>query len=532
MRMRRHDNGVPTPFSFAASRSVAGFFVTSEDLSFPVPLASGGFASIWRAGDADQYAIKCFLIGGMKAAEEEYSVMLRLGQSAHVPKVYSLGTFVDGMEKEYPAIVEEFVDGYTLTDVLEKGLLSGSATSPLLEPAMAIAIALEVARGLVELGRVGVSHRDLSTNNVMLRRSCVSDQLASGVSLRIIDFGQSTSARRGTVTPELRARLATVPYGAPEVFGGEHWAVRNACTCDTWSLGAMVVAMLAGEYWPPEIGDLQQGVGSVNDLRRIVDAKRVPIDLRTLMRRMGRQPFAGEQRLCDVVRACTSFDPARRPSPRRLVEELELAAAELRAEGARRASVARTVARPSAASEFVVEGSTLKRYSGSEREVRVPNTVTTISDRAFEGSAVERVYLSQSVRSVGCYAFADCTSLKRVVMPPGVTKLGMGAFWGCTSLRDIVVPDHVAQVPWFAFRGCSSLERVVLPRGLRAIGREAFAGCGSLTHMEVPNAVTEIGDGAFAGCPMLRQASIPPTTQVVSADPFQRRTGRNGTVAV
>ena len=89
----------------------------------------GGFGYLWRAGRNGEYAIKCFLGGGEEAADSEFKTLVALMQSgcARVPKIYCRGILTDNDGIDYPAIVESYVDGQSLWDLLASGRLSGSA---------------------------------------------------------------------------------------------------------------------------------------------------------------------------------------------------------------------------------------------------------------------------------------------------------------------------------------------------------------------------------------------------------------------
>ena len=55
------------------------------------------------------------------------------------------------------------------------------------------------------------------------------------------------------------------------------------------------------------------------------------------------------------------------------------------------------------------------------------------------GPALREIALPDGLRSVGEYAFYNCTSLARVVLGAGAARIGNGAFMNCVSLGEIVV---------------------------------------------------------------------------------------------
>ena len=115
---------------------------------------------------------------------------------------------------------------------------------------------------------------------------------------------------------------------------------------------------------------------------------------------------------------------------------------------------------------------------------RIPNSVTTIANGAFEGcSSLTSVTIPNSVTSIGWYAFRDCSSLTRITIPNSVTSIGEWVFGSCTSLTRVTIPDNVTSIGRFTFYYCTSLTSVTIPDGVTRIGDSAFSGCSSLTDV-------------------------------------------------
>ena len=79
-------------------------------------------------------------------------------------------------------------------------------------------------------------------------------------------------------------------------------------------------------------------------------------------------------------------------------------------------------------------------YSNTPVMVTIPETVTTIGDRAF----------------------SNCSSLTQIALPDTLTYIGKLAFNSCEALREIAIPDSVIGVNNDAFEG-TGLEKAVLP---------------------------------------------------------------------
>ena len=71
-------------------------------------------------------------------------------------------------------------------------------------------------------------------------------------------------------------------------------------------------------------------------------------------------------------------------------------------------------------------------YRAEDTSYVIPDIVTSIGDRAFEG----------------------CGSLESITIPNSVTSIGDRAFWCCRSLESITIPNSVTSIGIAAFEGC------------------------------------------------------------------------------
>ena len=88
--------------------------------------------------------------------------------------------------------------------------------------------------------------------------------------------------------------------------------------------------------------------------------------------------------------------------------------------------------------EFEIEDGVLKRYNDMDSSVAIPEGVTEIGERAFEG----------------------CEAIASVTIPEGVTKIGREAFWSCKSFASVSIPKSVTEIGREAFGYCESLAEI------------------------------------------------------------------------
>lgn len=145
------------------------------------------------------------------------------------------------------------------------------------------------------------------------------------------------------------------------------------------------------------------------------------------------------------------------------------------------------------ASGFQMEGSTLVRYRGADKNVSVPDTVRVIGQGAFEDDTnIELVVLPNSVKRIEAYAFWGCDNLDTVVLGKGLSEVGDYAFTKCTGLEQMSIPSTVTSIGMEAFEDCTNLKDITIPPETVNIQESAFDGCYQLTiHYEKGSAAEE-----------------------------------------
>ena len=150
-------------------------------------------------------------------------------------------------------IATEFIDGDTLRDRIRLGTLP---------PVEALEVGIQVASALSATHSVGIIHRDIKPDNIMLRRDGI---------VKVLDFGLAklTRERETTDTDSLAPTerfintapgmvLGTANYMSPEQARGLELDART----DIWSLGCVVYEMISGKqaFHGPTSIDVMSGI--------------------------------------------------------------------------------------------------------------------------------------------------------------------------------------------------------------------------------------------------------------------------------
>lgn len=188
-------------------------------------LGAGGMGTVYLADNItlSQRVVVKVLRGGQAGAGQEEAQMLANLQHPNVVTVYAHDPALD-------CIVMEFLDGASLSTLLEKGI----------DRVNAIRVALAVAEALAAVHRRGLVHRDIKPENVMLALNAGGGGGRLVDWLKLIDFGLALKA--GKRPPVL---LGTPEYCGPEQFMADQ--VAHPAN-DVYALGITIFLMLTGTF--------------------------------------------------------------------------------------------------------------------------------------------------------------------------------------------------------------------------------------------------------------------------------------------
>ena len=143
-----------------------------------------------------------------------------------------------GLQDEMPYLVMELVDGDDLSDVLDR-------EGPL-APLRAIAVMRQLASALEEAHRLGVVHRDIKPQNMMLLRYKPGGRLV----LKVLDFGMAKQVGNKSMSLTAPGILVGTPkYVAPEQVTEKP---KIDGRTDLYAAGVLFYELLTGQ--PPFVG--------------------------------------------------------------------------------------------------------------------------------------------------------------------------------------------------------------------------------------------------------------------------------------
>lgn len=114
--------------------------------------------------------------------------------------------------------------------------------------------------------------------------------------------------------------------------------------------------------------------------------------------------------------------------------------------------------------------------------VNIPDKITTIETSAFYFSGIKALKLPKSLKVIGNAAFAECKRLQSVTIPEGTETLELDAFAGCDSLTSVNLPSSLKSIKRGVFWQCKSLDNIHIPASVEEIGEYSFYYCDSLKH--------------------------------------------------
>ncbi|MFC2142153.1 protein kinase [Acidobacteriota bacterium] len=216
-------------------------------------LGKGGMGKVYRVLDKklnEEVALKLIKpdIASDRNTVERFKNELKLARKIRQKNVGSMYELLE--DKGIHFITMEYVSGQDL-----KGLIRQTGQ---LTVGKAISIAKQICDGLDEAHSLGVVHRDLKPNNIMIDR---------GGNAKIMDFGIARAVKGKSITGP-GVMIGTPQYMSPEQVEGKEVDQRS----DIYSLGIIIYEMLTDRV--PFDGDTPLTVG----VKQKTETPRDPMD--------------------------------------------------------------------------------------------------------------------------------------------------------------------------------------------------------------------------------------------------------------
>ena len=191
-------------------------------------IGRGGMANVYLAtdmGSGIKVAIK--VLKPEFSADEEFirrfdteAKAVSSLNHANIVKVFGVGH-----EGNFRYIVQEFVDGITVKDLINQ---NGH-----LDWKVAVPIVIQVGMALEYAHKNGIIHKDIKPQNILISR----DRIA-----KITDFGIARAATGNTITMSSGGAVGSVHYFSPEQARGSNVGPAS----DIYSVGVMLFEMVTG----------------------------------------------------------------------------------------------------------------------------------------------------------------------------------------------------------------------------------------------------------------------------------------------
>ena len=207
-------------------------------------LGAGGSGVVYLAHDTllQRPVVLKVLRAGPLTVEQMRSTILRearLASAIEHPNVCAIFEVGESGDEAYIAM--QYVPGQSLDQLIARGAASLQ---------LVLSVGIQTADGLQAAHALGIFHRDLKPQNVMLSEGGLAKILDFGLARRLgpeeadFDPARPASAKAGEPRSTFTARGGTVRYMAPEQFVTGQSSVQS----DIWALGVVLYELAGGQH--------------------------------------------------------------------------------------------------------------------------------------------------------------------------------------------------------------------------------------------------------------------------------------------
>jgi eukaryotic-like serine/threonine-protein kinase len=217
---------------------------TIEHYEIQRKLGAGGSGVVYLANDSllQRPVVLKILRTGLLSAEQLRSTVLRearLASAIEHPNVCAIYEVGESGDEGY--IVMQYVPGQSLDRLIGRGPASLQ---------LVLSVGIQIADGLQAAHHLGIFHRDLKPQNVMLTDGGLVKILDFGLARRLspgdanFDPSKPALAKDASVAATYTARGGTIRYMAPEQFVTGQSSVQS----DVWALGVILYELTSGRH--------------------------------------------------------------------------------------------------------------------------------------------------------------------------------------------------------------------------------------------------------------------------------------------
>ncbi len=207
-------------------------------------LGAGGSGVVYLANDTllTRPVVLKILRRGLLTQQQMRSTILRearLASAIEHPNVCAIYEIGESGDEAF--IVMQFVPGQSIDALIARG----ASTVQLV-----LSVGIQIADGLHAAHSLGIFHRDLKPQNVMLTDGGLVKILDFGLARRLrpedasFDPSKPSVSRDASIAETYTARGGTIRYMAPEQFVTGQSSVQS----DVWALGVLLFEMLSGRH--------------------------------------------------------------------------------------------------------------------------------------------------------------------------------------------------------------------------------------------------------------------------------------------
>ena len=151
--------------------------------------------------------------------------------------------------------------------------------------------------------------------------------------------------------------------------------------------------------------------------------------------------------------------------------------------------------------DFVIKDGILKKYTGTDKFVTIPEGVKIIGPKVFyKNNSIESIIVLEGVIEIKKECFAECRSLRHISLPDSLATIGSDTFAFCVKLEKLIIPENVVSNHFdLVLHDCWNLKELELPCGITVKenkywfdgGWLCLNGCNKLTSIVCPSIPVE-----------------------------------------